>query len=116
MTAPRERFVRVGGERCRVWEQGEGEALGFLGGLRGLPRWPEFLEHLSRERRVVAPSLPGFPGALGHDRLDDLPDWIAATLDLLEQSGLDVLSLDVSEIQKAEGGVTCCSLIFEERD
>jgi len=84
-----ERSVRVGGERCRVWEKGRGAPLGFLGGLRGLPRWTPFLDRLAQRRRVVAPSLPGFPGALGHDRLDDGLDWIAATLDLLEASGLE---------------------------
>ena len=38
---------------------------------------------------TVTKALPGFPGALGHDRLDDISDWIAATLDLLEQAGLE---------------------------
>jgi pimeloyl-ACP methyl ester carboxylesterase len=89
VSAPDERSVRVGGERCRVWEKGEGAPLGFLGGLRGLPRWTPFLDRLAERRRVVAPSLPGFPGALGHDRLDDLADWVCATLDLLEASGLE---------------------------
>ncbi len=84
-----ERSVRVGAERCRVWEKGSGAPLGYLGGLRGLPRWTPFLDRLAERRRVIAPSLPGFPGALGHDRLDDAPDWIAATLDLLEASGLE---------------------------
>ena len=89
MSAPEERTVVVGGSRCRVWEKGKGELLGFLGGLRGLPRWPPFLDRLAEERRVVAPSLPGFPGATGHDRLDDVADWVTACLDLLEGSGLD---------------------------
>jgi len=87
--APTARNVRVGGLDCRVWEKGEGELLGFLGGLRGLPRWTPFLERLAQQRRVVAPSLPGFPGARGHDQLDDLADWVSATLDLLEASGLE---------------------------
>lgn len=30
----------------------------------------------------------------------------------LEDAGISVYSLDVSELAKAEGGVTCCSLIF----
>lgn len=89
MNELRETTVRVGGERCRVWEKGEGEPVGFLAGLRGLPRWIPFLDRLARQRRVIAPSLPGFPGARGHERLDDLPDWVAATLDLLEAAGLD---------------------------
>lgn len=89
MTEPEERSVVVGGERCRVWEKGKGEPLGFLGGLRGLPRWTPFLDRLAQRRRVIAPSLPGFPGALGHQRLDDLADWVSAALDLLEGSGLE---------------------------
>jgi dimethylargininase len=31
----------------------------------------------------------------------------------LEAAGLHVVALDVSEIEKAEGGVTCCSVLFE---
>ena len=89
MSGPSERTVHVGGERCRVWQKGDGPPLGFLGGLRGLPRWTPFLDRLAERRRVVAPSLPGFPGALGHQRLDDLADWVCATLDLLEASGLE---------------------------
>ncbi len=89
MSAPEERIVTVGGLRCRVWEKGAGAPLGFLGGLRGLPRWPEFLDHLAERRRVIAPSLPGFPGGEGLDRLDGLADWVTATLDVLDASGLE---------------------------
>src|SRR5262245_30490828 len=89
MSGPRERSVRAFGERCRVLEKGEGAPIGFLGGLRGLPRWTPFLDRLAERRRVVAPSLPGFPGARGHERMDDVADWVCATLDLLEASGLE---------------------------
>lgn len=89
MTALETRSVSVSGVRHRVWEAGAGAPLGFLGGLRGLPRWPACLDLLAERRRVVAPSLPGFPGAAGHDRLDDLADWVTATLDLLDESGLE---------------------------
>jgi dimethylargininase len=34
------------------------------------------------------------------------------TRDRLVAAGLRVLPVDVSEVQKAEGGVTCCSVIF----
>ena len=88
MTTPGERTVRVNGSPCRVWEAGQGEPLGFVAGLGGLPRWTSFLARLAERRRVVVPSLPGFPGGLGHDRLDDLADWVTATLDLLEAAGL----------------------------
>lgn len=87
--APEEHSVCAGPFTVRVWEKGAGERLGFLGGLRGLPRWTPFLDRLARHRRVVAPSLPGFPGALGHTGLDDLADWVTATLDVLEAAGLE---------------------------
>jgi len=83
-----ERQVTVNGESCRVWEKGTGRPLFYLGGFLGLPRWPALLDALAERHRVVAPSLPGFPGARGHDRLDTQLDWIAATLDLLEAAGL----------------------------
>jgi len=83
-SGPVERSVRVAGERFRLWEKGCGEPLVFLGGLRGLPRWPAVLELLAARFRVLAPSLPGFPGAAGHDRLDDLADWVTATLDRID--------------------------------
>jgi pimeloyl-ACP methyl ester carboxylesterase len=83
-----EREIRVNGETCRVWEKGSGAPIGFLAGLGGAPKWLPFLDHLSARRRVVVPSLPGFPGATGHDRCDSHLDWIAATLDLLDGAGL----------------------------
>ena len=36
-----------------------------------------------------------------------------ATQKLLRRVGFNVLSLDVSELQKAEAGVTCCSIMFD---
>ena len=69
--APSERTVTVNGHACRVWEKGSGAAVGFLAGLGGAPRWTPFLDALAQHRRVIVPSLPGFPGATGHERLDD---------------------------------------------
>jgi pimeloyl-ACP methyl ester carboxylesterase len=53
----------------------------------------------------VVPSLTGFPGAAGHDRLDDLMDWVSATLDLLEEAGIDgtdLVGLSVGGMLAAE--------------
>ncbi|MGO8916104.1 MAG: alpha/beta fold hydrolase [Stellaceae bacterium] len=88
MSAPSERSVAVNGVPCRVWEKGKGSAVFYLAGLGGLPRWTPFLDRLAERHRVVAPSIPGFPGATGHDRLDQPLDWVAAVLDLLEGAGL----------------------------
>ena len=82
------RSVEVNGRPCRVWEKGEGEPVGFLAGIGGLARWTPFLDRLAERRRVVVPSVPGFPGAEGHDLLDTQLDWILAAQDLLEGAGL----------------------------
>ena len=40
------------------------------------------------------------------------PTSFPRTMEKLAQRGIDLSPVDVSEIQKAEGAVTCCSLIF----
>ena len=40
------------------------------------------------------------------------PESFPATRRRLEDAGVDVVPVDVSELQKAEGAVTCCSLVF----
>ena len=83
----RERSVTVAGVACRVWEQGTGRPVTFLPGIGGLPRWSPFLDALARERRVTAPSMPGFPGSSALPELDDHLDWLLATCDLLGSCG-----------------------------
>jgi dimethylargininase len=41
------------------------------------------------------------------------PSSFPLTADKLKDRGVNVLPIDVSELQKAEGAVTCCSLVFE---
>jgi dimethylargininase len=45
-----------------------------------------------------------------------LPESFPKTRALLEERRFQVRTVDVSELQKAEAGVTCCSVIFEESD
>ena len=76
MSAPKASTVEVNGFPCRVWTKGSGPKLGFLAGLGGLPRWLPFLDRLAETRTVIAPSLPGYPGATGHTELDTHLDWV----------------------------------------
>jgi dimethylargininase len=60
----------------------------------------------------VAPEEPSAANALLVGDTVILPASAPRTCEGLEAAGLRVGPLDVSEIQKAEGGVTCCSVIF----
>ncbi len=114
MSEPAERTVEVNGEACRVWEKGSGSPVFYLAGLAGLPRWTPFLDRLAERHRVVAPSLPGFPGAAGHDRLDQPLDWVAAVLDLLEGAGLgggDLIGASVGGALAAEAAAMAPGLV-----
>jgi dimethylargininase len=44
------------------------------------------------------------------------PESFPATRRRLEDAGVDVVPVDVSELQKAEGAVTCCSLVFSAQE
>ena len=76
--------VTVAGHPCRVLEAGAGSPVVYLAGIGGLPKWSPFLDALSTTHRVIAPSLPGFPGAPDFRHLDDYHEWVVATLELLE--------------------------------
>src|ERR1700719_300762 len=89
VSEPEELSVEINGFSCRVWRKGHGPNLGFLAGFGGLPRWIPFLDALARERTVIVPSLPGFPGGdRGHTVLDSHLDWVLTVRDLIDQAGL----------------------------
>jgi dimethylargininase len=61
---------------------------------------------------------PGEDHAANALRIGDgviYPASFPRTLEALGRSAGTVIPVDVSEIQKAEGAVTCCSLVFEEQ-
>ena len=112
--SPSERSVEVNGLPCRVWEKGKGSPVFYLAGLAGLPRWTPFLDRLAERHRVVAPSVPGFPGAAGHDRLDQPLDWVAAELALLEGAGLaggDLVGASIGGTLAAEAAAMAPGLV-----
>ncbi|MFN0108754.1 MAG: dimethylarginine dimethylaminohydrolase family protein [Blastocatellia bacterium] len=58
---------------------------------------------------------PAEPFAANALRINDtviFPSAFSATRAKLEEQGIRVLTVDATELAKAEGGVTCCSLIF----
>ena len=88
MSEPKTSTIDINGHPCRVWRKGKGPKLGFLAGFGGLPRWVPFLDRLAAMRTVIVPSLPGYPGATGHTRLDSHLDWVVAVRQVLEGAGL----------------------------
>lgn len=60
----------------------------------------------------VAPTEPFAANALLIGNTVVYPEAFPETRELLEKQGLRIRTVDASELAKAEGGVTCCSLIF----
>jgi len=85
----KEYFVETPSGRMRIWEKGRGKRVGFFAGITGLPRWSPFLEDLSKQFCVVAPSLPGFPGGPSSEALDAPLDWVLAAGDAFDAAGLE---------------------------
>ncbi|MBS0241735.1 MAG: alpha/beta hydrolase [Proteobacteria bacterium] len=89
MSEPRTTTIDINGHACRVWSKGSGPKLGWIAGFGGLPRWIPFLDELAKTRTVIAPSLPGYPGATGHNLLDSHLDWVVAVRQIIVKSGLE---------------------------
>jgi dimethylargininase len=77
-------------------------------------RWVDPSVFAATEVLDVDPAEPyAANGLLVGDRVI-YPTSFPATRRRLERRGVALLPLDVSELQKAEGAVTCCSLVFED--
>lgn len=61
----------------------------------------------------VDDSEPNGANALRIDKCVVYPSTFPRTLERLESIGIQVRAIDISELAKAEGAVTCCSLIFD---
>lgn len=77
------------------------------------PAWLADPDAFADFRRIeVDPSEDHAANAL---RIGDVlvyPQCFPKTLARLQAAGIAVLTVDVSELQKAEGAVTCCSIVF----
>lgn len=77
---------------------------------------PHWLDLAPFARYEVVPIAPEEQGAANAVLIGDavlLPASFPRTRALLEARGIRVHVVDVSELQKAEGAVTCCSILFE---
>lgn len=63
----------------------------------------------------VPASEPGAANALLIGEMVIMPSTFPQTIALLEERGFTIRPVDVSEFQKAEGGVTCKSVIFNSK-
>jgi dimethylargininase len=63
----------------------------------------------------VAAREPGAANALAVGNTVVMPDVYPATAEILRREGFTVRALDMTELMKAESGVTCSSLLFEFR-
>jgi dimethylargininase len=77
------------------------------------PEWVDVLRFDAYRLIAIDPAEPFAANVL---RIGDTvlcAEAFPATRSRLEAGGLKTVAIDVSELAKAEGGLTCCSLIME---
>jgi len=74
--------------------------------------WIEWERLSGFELLDVPEDEPAAANALLLNDIVIIPALFPNTRTLLEERGFDIRTVDISELQKAEAGVTCCSLIF----
>jgi dimethylargininase len=77
------------------------------------PAWLDLAPFRGLDRIDVAPSEPWGANVVAAGGAVVAAAGFPRTTDRLRARGLDVRTVDVSEFQKAEGGVTCKSVIFD---
>lgn len=77
------------------------------------PGWVDAAEFTGLELLIVHPDEPGAANALRVGGTVVCAAAFPRTRQLLEDRGFTVATVDNSELAKAEGGLTCCSLLFE---
>jgi len=79
------------------------------------PQWVDPDRFRSMASVEVHPEEPRAANALRIGGAVVYPASHRRTAERLARRGITVRAVDVSELEKAEGAVTCCSLVFEER-
>lgn len=76
------------------------------------PDWVDMTPFAEYQRFEVDPREPHAANALLIGATLVYPDCFPRTLQRLHAAGIAVSTVDVSELQKAEGAVTCCSIVL----
>jgi dimethylargininase len=77
------------------------------------PRWIDASAFDGIRTVFVDPNEPAAANAFRVGTKVIYPIGYSKTEDRLRQAGFNLVTLDLSELAKAEGAVTCCSLVFE---
>jgi dimethylargininase len=77
------------------------------------PRWVRPACFPSMETVDIAPAEPLGANALWIENAVIYPEHYPQTAERLERAGVRVVPVPCTELAKAEGGVTCCSVLFE---
>ena len=85
--------ISIAGADIEVFDRGEGEPILFLHGTQGVMPADRFLGLLARNRRVIAPSHPGFGRSDLPDWLDSVDDIAHIYLELMERLGIKSVDL-----------------------
>ena len=81
-------MMSIAGIELEMFERGQGAPILYLHGGGGIARDGPFLDLLARERRVIAPSHPGFGKSSLPDWLDSVDDIAHIYLELMDRVGL----------------------------
>lgn len=100
----------VGDARLRVLSEGTGPALLYLHDFEGHPGAASFLTRLARERRVIAPELPGYGESSGLEGVDGVLGMILLlrrAVESLAEGPVDVVGHGLGGMLAAEFAAIC---------
>src|SRR5215471_9787248 len=85
--------ITIAGIELELFTRGDGAPILFLHGAQGVLPADDFLGRLAAERKVIAPSHPGFGTSGLPDWLDSVDDIAHVYLELMDRLGLDDVDL-----------------------
>ena len=86
-------IITLAGVDIDLWESGDGPPLLFLHGAGGFRGDHPYVGLLGRQRRIIAPSNPGFGASALPDWMERPDDIAHLCLELLDRLGLDRIDL-----------------------